>query len=82
MQNKVLRNMLIPGVVALLCVLLPFILIECKVIKPSVAQILTLGAVNAIMAISVNFHLVRQVSRHSVHIQWCCLLPAVMCRFR
>ncbi|MBQ5490866.1 MAG: branched-chain amino acid ABC transporter permease [Treponema sp.] len=54
MQNKVLRNMLIPGVVALLCVLLPFILIECKVIKPYVAQILTLGAVNAIMAISVN----------------------------
>ena len=54
MQNKVLRNMLIPGVVALACVLLPFILIDFKIIKPYAAQILTLGAVNAIMAISVN----------------------------
>ena len=54
MQNKVLRNMLIPGVVALACVLLPFILIDFKIIKPYTAQILTLGAVNAIMAISVN----------------------------
>lgn len=54
MKNKVLRNMLIPGVIAVLAVVLPGILIELRIIDGYTAQIITLGGINAIMAISVN----------------------------
>ncbi len=54
MKNKVLRNMLIPGAVAVLAVLVPSILIKFEIINAYTAQILTLAGINAIMAISVN----------------------------
>lgn len=54
MKNKVLRNMAIPGVVAVACVIIPALLIQAGIIKGYPAQIITLGAINAIMAISVN----------------------------
>lgn len=54
MKNKVLRNMLIPGIVAVAAVILPAILIEINVIDGYTAQIITLGGINAILAISVN----------------------------
>ncbi|MFA6937287.1 MAG: branched-chain amino acid ABC transporter permease [Treponema sp.] len=54
MKNKILRNMLIPGVVGVLCVVVPAVLIQLRVINGYTAQILTLAGVNAIMAISVN----------------------------
>ena len=54
MNNKIIRNMLIPGVVALLVLLVPGILIQFKIINGYFAQIVSLAAVNAIMAISVN----------------------------
>lgn len=54
MKNKIVRNMLIPGVVAVLVVLVPSVLIQARVINGYTAQIITLAAVNAIMAISVN----------------------------
>jgi branched-chain amino acid transport system permease protein len=46
--------MLIPGVVALLVLLVPGILIQYRIINGYFAQIVSLAAVNAIMAISVN----------------------------
>ncbi len=49
-----LSGILVPGFVALLCVFIPFILIRFWVIDAYTARILTLGAVNATMAISVN----------------------------
>ena len=54
MKNKVLRNMIIPGVVAVAVVVIPALLIQIGAIKGYPAQIITLGAINAIMAISVN----------------------------
>lgn len=54
MKNKELRNMLIPGTFAVLAVVVPFILIRAGVINPYTAQIITLGGINAIMALSVN----------------------------
>ncbi|HAK68780.1 MAG TPA: branched-chain amino acid ABC transporter permease [Treponema sp.] len=54
MKNKILRNMLIPGVVAVLAVVIPALLIQIGVIDGYNAQVITLGGVNAIMAISVN----------------------------
>jgi branched-chain amino acid transport system permease protein len=54
MKNKVLRNMLIPGVCAVIVVAVPTILIQLSVIDAYTAQILTLSGINAIMALSVN----------------------------
>lgn len=46
--------MLIPGCVAILAVFVPGLLISLNVIDAYTAQIITLGGINAIMAISVN----------------------------
>ena len=54
MRNKVLRDMLIPGCVAVAAIVVPCLLISAGVIDAYTAQIITLGGVNAIMAISVN----------------------------
>ena len=54
MKNKVLRDMLIPGCVAVLAIVVPYLLISVGIIDAYTAQIITLGGVNAIMAISVN----------------------------
>jgi branched-chain amino acid transport system permease protein len=54
MKNKILRNMLIPGVIGVLVVVVPSLLIRAGIIDGYTAQIVTLGAVNAIMAVSVN----------------------------
>ena len=54
MKNKVLRDMLIPGCVAILAIVVPYLLILVGVIDAYTAQIITLSGVNAIMAISVN----------------------------
>jgi branched-chain amino acid transport system permease protein len=47
-------NTLIPGVFALLLISVPFILIKLKLIDAYTAQVLTLGGINAILAVSVN----------------------------
>ncbi|MDR1108425.1 MAG: branched-chain amino acid ABC transporter permease [Spirochaetaceae bacterium] len=49
-----IKGVLIPGGAALGAVLLPFILIRMNVIDAYTAQVITLGGINAIMAISVN----------------------------
>ena len=54
MKNKVLRDMLIPGCVAVAAIVVPYLLIAVGVIDAYTAQIITLSGVNAIMAISVN----------------------------
>ena len=54
MRNKVLHDMLIPGCVAVAAIVVPYLLISAGVIDAYTAQIITLGGVNAIMAISVN----------------------------
>ena len=54
MRNKVLRDMLIPGCVAVAAIVVPYLLISVGVIDAYTAQIITLGGENAIMAISVN----------------------------
>lgn len=55
MRNKVIRNMIIPGVVAAAVVIIPALIIQLAGSMASYpAQIITLGAINAIMAISVN----------------------------
>lgn len=46
--------MLIPGVVAVAVIVIPALLIQSRIISGYPAQILTLGALNAILAISVN----------------------------
>ncbi|MDR1748512.1 MAG: branched-chain amino acid ABC transporter permease [Spirochaetaceae bacterium] len=51
-QNS--RNRVIPGAAAILAVGLPTLLIKLNVIDAYTAQIITLGGVNAILAISVN----------------------------
>ncbi|MBQ7166481.1 MAG: branched-chain amino acid ABC transporter permease [Treponema sp.] len=54
MKDKNLRNFILLGAIALACLLIPAVLIEFGVIDAYSAQILTLGGLNAIMAISVN----------------------------
>ena len=54
MKNKVLRDTLIPGCVAVAAIVVPYLLISVGAIDAYTAQIITLGGVNAIMAISVN----------------------------
>lgn len=54
MKNKFLRNTIILGVIAVVAVVVPTVLIYARVIDAYTAQILTLSAVNAIMAISIN----------------------------
>ncbi len=54
MKNKNLRNFLILLVAGMLCVAVPGLLIHLWIIDAYTAQILTLGGINAIMAISVN----------------------------
>ncbi|MFA6855745.1 MAG: branched-chain amino acid ABC transporter permease [Treponema sp.] len=54
MKDKVLRNMLIPGVCAIIVVIVPAVLIRFSIIDAYTAQILTLSGINAIMALSVN----------------------------
>lgn len=53
-MNKKLRNFIIPLAVAIIVTFLPFALIRVGVIDAYVSQILTLGGINAIIAISVN----------------------------
>ncbi len=53
-MKKNIKNMLIPSVVALLAIFIPGILIQNYIIDAYTAQILTLAAINTIMAISVN----------------------------
>lgn len=54
MKNKIVRNMLIPGITALAFVIIPSILIHFNLIDAYTAQIIALGGINAIMALSVN----------------------------
>ncbi len=54
MKDKNVRNFILLGAIALACLLIPAVLIELRVIDAYSAQILTLGGLNAIMAISVN----------------------------
>ncbi|MDR2897632.1 MAG: branched-chain amino acid ABC transporter permease [Spirochaetaceae bacterium] len=51
-RNK--KNILVPGIAAVLAVVVPTVLIKLNVIDAYTAQIITLGGVNAILAISVN----------------------------
>ncbi len=53
-MNKSFKNLLIPTVFALLVVFIPGVLIQYFIIDAYTAQILTLAAINTIMAISVN----------------------------
>ncbi len=53
-MNKTLKNMLIPTICALAAIFIPGILIQNFIIDAYTAQILTLAAINTIMAISVN----------------------------
>jgi branched-chain amino acid transport system permease protein len=48
------RNILIPGGAALAAVFLPFLLIKLNVLDAYTAQIITLGGINGILAVSVN----------------------------
>jgi branched-chain amino acid transport system permease protein len=48
------KNILIPGTAALAAVFLPFLLIKLYVIDAYTAQVITLGGINAILAVSVN----------------------------
>ncbi len=54
MKNKTFRNMLIPGIVAVLAIVIPSVLVATGIIDAYLAGILTLSGINAIMAISVN----------------------------
>jgi branched-chain amino acid transport system permease protein len=49
-----LKNRIIPGTFALAGVCLPSLLIKWQIIDAYIAQIITLGGVNAILAVSVN----------------------------
>ncbi len=53
-MNKNLRNFLIPGIFSVCVIVIPFILIRVGVIDAYTSQILTLGGINAILALSVN----------------------------
>ncbi|MDR1949513.1 MAG: branched-chain amino acid ABC transporter permease [Spirochaetaceae bacterium] len=48
------KNTLIPGIAALAAVFLPVLLIKVNVLDAYTAQVLALGGINAILAISVN----------------------------
>ena len=48
------RTIIIPAIAGLALIIIPFILIRVGVINAYTAQVLTLGGINAIMAISVN----------------------------
>ncbi len=54
MKNKFLRNTLILAVISVIAVVLPTLLIQAEIIDAYTAQIITLGGINAIMALSVN----------------------------
>ena len=54
MMNTKKSNFLIPGVVALAAVVIPFVLIRAGLIDAYTSQILTMGGINAVIAISVN----------------------------
>ena len=54
MKNKFYRNTFILSVIAFFAVFLPTLLIKTGVINAYTAQIITLGGINAIMALSVN----------------------------
>jgi branched-chain amino acid transport system permease protein len=54
MANGMTKRILVPGGVALGVILLPFLLIKLNIIDAYPAQVITLGGINAIMAISVN----------------------------
>ena len=54
MKNKFYRNTFILSVIAFLAVFLPTLLIKTGAINAYTAQIITLGGINAIMALSVN----------------------------
>jgi branched-chain amino acid transport system permease protein len=49
-----LKNILIPGAFALGAIFIPFLLIKLNIIDAYTAQVITLGGINAILAISVN----------------------------
>ena len=53
MKNNI-KNTLIPGIVAVGCVVIPSLLIQLGLVDAYTAQILTLAGINAIMALSVN----------------------------
>lgn len=53
-MNKKLKNFLVPGIVAFASIVIPFILIRFGVIDAYTSQILTMGGINAVMALSVN----------------------------
>ncbi len=53
-MNKNFKNILIPSIFSLLVIFIPGILIQTFVIDAYTAQILTLAALNTMMAISVN----------------------------
>ena len=54
MKTTVLKNILIPGCVAVAAVVIPGFLIFLGIIDAYTAQIITLAGINAIMAVSVN----------------------------
>jgi len=54
MKNKNLRNTLILAAFSVAAIVIPAILIKVEVIDAYAAQIITLGGINAIMALSVN----------------------------
>lgn len=53
-MKKPAYNFLITGIISLLAVFVPFILIKVGLIDAYTSQILTMGGINAIMALSVN----------------------------
>ena len=54
MKKNYIKNFLILSVTALACILIPTLLIQARAISPYWAYNITLGGINAIMAISVN----------------------------
>ena len=54
MKNKLLRNFILLAAVVLFVLTVPTLLIKYGIIDAYTAQIITLGGINAIMAISVN----------------------------
>lgn len=54
MDKKILKSYLVPGITAVVVSVVPFLLINMGVLSGYNAQILTMCAINAIMALSVN----------------------------
>lgn len=54
MKDKNLRNMILLSLLSLAAIVIPAVLIEARVVDAYSAQIITLGGINALMAISVN----------------------------